>query len=449
MKKIRKIILLIVCLLSIPKLTLAASGNIKITGNDKVVQGNKVTYTVTLSSGASIGSWQIDLNYDKSFLQLTSTTSEGGGTRMANSSSGTKKVTYTYTFKALKTGSTKVSIGGYLVYAFDDMSEMAMSTSNKSVTIITQAELEASYSKDNNLKSLSVEGYELNTPFSKDTLEYSISVPEGTEKVNVSAQASDSRSSVSGAGEVSLTEGLNTINIIVKAENGSEKTYTITINVIDTNPINIKIDNEDYTIVKLRKNYTCPLGYEEKDIIINEITIPACFNDKVNYTLVGIKDSSGNIINAIYDNNKYSLYNEINGTSLQVIVLNNENELDGYEKVKLELNGIKYDAFQNKDSKRFYIIYGMNIMNGEKDYYIYDSELKTISIYDSSYVNNLSNINKIYFIALGCFALGLLLALICIIKLNNKNKKLKRMISGEEKDNKKEKKKDKELLEEI
>ena len=178
MKRIKIILVSILTFILIPCIASAASGSVRVTGTSQAVIGNTVTATVTLSSDTSIGSWNLSLNYDKSFLQLISTDSEGGGNRMVNSSAtGIRSKSYTFKFKALKKGSTTVSVSSYEAYAFSDLSEISLSSSGKTIKILTQAELEASYSKDNNLKSLSIEGFEITPEFSKDTLEYSAVVP--------------------------------------------------------------------------------------------------------------------------------------------------------------------------------------------------------------------------------------------------------------------------------
>ena len=102
MKKLKFILLSIITLIMVPLSVNAASGTIKVTGSSQVVVGNKITLKVTLSSSTPIGSWQMNLNYDKSYLQLTSTNSEAGGTMMSNSSAtGVQTITYTFTFMAL------------------------------------------------------------------------------------------------------------------------------------------------------------------------------------------------------------------------------------------------------------------------------------------------------------------------------------------------------------
>jgi len=434
MKKIKLVLTVFITLLILPIMVSAASGTIKVTGTSTVVEGNKVTLTVTLSSSTNIGSWQMQLNYDKNYLQLTSTTAESNGISMSNSSSGTKSQKYTYTFKTKKTGSTTVSVGSYLVYAYDDMSEMSISSTGKTIKIITQEELEASYSKDNNLGNLSVEGFEITPAFSKDTLDYSVTVPEGTTSVNVIATPNDRKASVTGSGTVEVTEGSNEIKIVVRAENGSEKTYNLVVNVIDENPINVTYENENYTVIKIRSNYTCPELFEESEIVINEFNIPACVNGKINYTLVGLKKEDGTIENFVYNNGKYTKYQEVVGTSIKIVALDYDGEIDGLKEYKENINGEEYQVFKFSKSSKFYVIYGINVETGEKDFYVFDSKTKTFSLYDTEYIDYLKEQNKIYLYVVIAFGIGLFLSLICTISLiNSKNKLKKNIINNKEK----------------
>ena len=423
MKKIKLIITTLLGLIILPCMVHAASGKINVTSTSTIVVGNKVTVTVKLSAGAS---WEMNLNYDKKFLQLVSSTSEAGGTRMVNTSTGKPNRTYTFTFKTLKTGSTTVKVGSYYVVD-DNFDTVSITNNSKTIKIITQAELEASYSKDNNLKSLTVEGYELNEKFSKDTLNYTLNVPEGTTSIKVNATKNDSKASVSGAGEVSISEGINTIKVTVTAENGGEKTYTLVVNVVDQNPINVEVDGTKYTVIKLRKNYTCPELYEEKEIDINSFKIPACYNENINYTLVGLKTEEGNVEHFIYNNGKYSKYSELVGTNLKVIVLDYDKEVEGLNKYKEKISDKENDVFKFSKSSNFYIIYGMNVESGEKNLYTFDSKNNTFVLYDVEHLNYLKDLNKTYQIVVLTFGLGLFLSLICIISLTRSKNKLKKL----------------------
>ena len=308
MKKIKVILISLFCLLVIPKTVFAASGKINVSGTSTVVVGNNVTVTVTLSSSTLIGSWEMSLNYDKNYLQLRSATSESNGIRMAASTAtGVKSKSYTFTFKTLKKGSTSVSVGGYLAYAYADLSEISLSSNSKKINIITQAELEASYSKNNNLASLGVEGFTLTPEFNANTLEYSVTVPEDTKNVNITGTVQDKKASITGVGVQQVNQGNNKFLVTVKAENGSEKTYTINVDVKDENPIEVTVGDKKYTVVKIKENLPIASLYNEYSIKINEFDIPAYKNDYTGLVLVGLKDTDGNISLFISSNNSYIL----------------------------------------------------------------------------------------------------------------------------------------------
>lgn len=428
MKKIKIILAIIGIMLMFPTVANAASGSISVTGPGTVVQGNKITVTVTLSSSTAIGSWQMDLNYDKSYLQLVSSSAEAGGTMMVNSSSGTKNKTYTFSFKALKTGTTRVSVSSYLVYAYQDNSELSINSSSKTVKIMTQQELEATYSKDNNLKNLAVEGYEISPAFDKDTLEYTVNVPTGTEKVKVNATVNDRTASVTGDGELTVTEGLNTLPIVVTAQNGSQKTYNLIVNVEDQNPINVKVEGKDYIVVKNASLLTAPETFEATTITINDFEIPAFINKNANITLVGLKDNSGEISFFIYNNGTYTKYSELNLKKYMLIPVDFEKELD-YIKTTVTINGTKLEAYKYSENTDFVIINAKNLMDGKTRLYLYDTTNETAQIFDETFINETNNTIKNYTYIIIAFASALVIMIILIFSLLHSLKKKQKKIN--------------------
>ena len=432
MKKIKLFLVATIVLFLFPIMTNAASGTVRVTGSSTAVVGNQVKVTVTLSSATAIGSWNLSLNYNKSYLQLVSSSAEAGGTIMANSSSGTKSKSYTFTFKALKSGTTNVSIGSYEAYAYADLSEMKLSVNTLSMKIMTQQELEATYSKDNNLKELKVDGYELTPAFDKDTLEYNLSIPSDVTKVNIVATKNDNTASVTGDGEKEVVEGKNQFEIIVTAQNGSEKKYILNIEVEDLNPITTTINGEEYTIIKRKDILTKPDAYEEQVIMINNIEVPAFHSEITKFTLVGLKDNTGKIVLAIYneEENTYTIYNEIKANVLTLYFTDFPKAIEGYTKTSITIHDIEVPAYVKTENNRFAIVYGMSIESGEYNYYKYDTEEKTFQVWDNSEVDALKKDLETYKYACIVFGGGLLLAFILIICLlsgkKNKNKKNKK-----------------------
>ena len=69
MRKLKYWLITLFALIVVPLSVNAASGTIKVTGSSQVVVGNRITLTVTLSSSTAIGSWEMDLSYDKNYLK--------------------------------------------------------------------------------------------------------------------------------------------------------------------------------------------------------------------------------------------------------------------------------------------------------------------------------------------------------------------------------------------
>lgn len=430
MRKIKVILISLFCLLVIPKTVFAASGKINVSGTSTVVVGNNVTVTVTLSSSTLIGSWEMSLNYDKNYLQLRSATSESNGIRMAASTAtGVKSKSYTFTFKTLKKGSTSVSVGGYLAYAYADLSEISLSSNSKKINIITQAELEASYSKNNNLASLGVEGFTLTPEFNANTLEYSVTVPEDTKNVNITGTVQDKKASINGVGVHDVNQGNNKFLVTVKAENGSEKTYTINVDVKDENPIEVTVGDKKYTVVKIKENLPIASLYNEYSVKINEFDIPAYKNDYTGLVLVGLKDTEGNISLFIYDdeNNSYKGYNELKSSQITIYPLKPEENIEGYKKGNVKIQDIDVEGFYLNEDSDFFVIYGVNVETGDKGFYMYDKKMQTLIKYNDELSSLLSEKIKLYtYIIIGFISLSVVMLIIIIVLVCKKSKKKKR-----------------------
>jgi|GEM_PF-3592312 len=125
--------------------------------------------------------------------------------------------------KATLTGTGKKS----LVYGSNSFSVVVTAESGAKKTYTISISRNDYRSKNNDLMSLTVEGY--NLIFDKDKLTYTLIVDNSVTSVNISAQAADNKASVSGTGAKTLKIYSNIINVVVTAENNSKKTYTINV----------------------------------------------------------------------------------------------------------------------------------------------------------------------------------------------------------------------------
>ncbi len=418
----KKSFLVSITLLLLLPLHVFAAGKASISGASSVEVGSSVTVTVTLTNTAS---WNIKINSSGS----TSGCSQSFADASSNGKNTTKKLSVTC--KATSIGTIGFTVSGDITSADGANSNVSLS---KRVTVTPVREK----SKDANLASITLEGYTLSPEFNKETLEYETTIPSTVNTVILSAKANESHASVAGVGEFEVTEGINTFEIVVTAENGNQKTYKVHVNVEDTNPIHVKIGNDEYTVIKNAKSLTKPETYEEKTVTINDFTIPAFYSDITKFTLVGLKSQEGKIYLAIYEEetNTYVLYNEITAGSLNLYLVDFPKEFPEYTKSTLEINNVVVPIYKFSNS-RFVLVYGMNIETGEYDYYTYDTKEATFQSWNHEEIDALNKEVKTYQLICFAFGIGLFFAFILILCLLKKRKK-----KNKKKDQKEEKKKE-------
>lgn len=414
----------------------AASAKVYINSSaNTVVVGNQVTFTVTINTDVPIGAWDYAASVSSNLTYISGSQVSKSANLPANNS--TKSLTYKFTYRAKSSGTATFNFKLANVLDYATISPMSFpNNTSKSVNIITQAQLEASYSKNNNLSSLSIDGYTLSPQFNKNTLEYSVELPNGVTKIKVNASKEDGTASISGIGERNVSEGANKIEVKVTAQNGSVKTYVINATVKELDPIVVTVNNEQYNVVRKSKEITAPNStFTEKEIKINDLEVPAFENEKLGYTLVGLKDKEGTIELYIYDDkeNSYTKYKEYNFKSSIIGILDNSNQIpEGYKKYTVKINDEEITAYKINAASKFYVFYGVNVESGEKNLYVYDSVEKTIQRYNDDevikiYEEELKEKETLYqylIIGLGCLLIvTYLIVLICLITNSKKKKK--------------------------
>ncbi len=401
-----------------PSVVDAASISVAGTTSTGTVGGN-ITVGVTISEASGLGSWEYSLDYDSSKLQLLS-----GNTHVVGyvDREGQTSQSYTYTFRVKGTGSTTISVVNTAIASWNEV--VTSPTDSTTINLISRGEVEKNYSSDNNLASLEVEGYTLSPEFNKNTTNYKVEVDSDTTSVNVKATANDSKARVSGIGDIEVGEGANTINVVVEAENGSTKTYTIVVNVKEKDPINVKVDKEDLSVVRksdelkdLVKDY-----YVETTVKINDEEVPAYKIEALDLTLVALKDDKGNIKFYTYDDGKYSLYQELSGGNLTIHLLDKGKYPANYKKYTVTIDGEEYTVYKLNKKSKYYLVYGENVETGKKGLYLYDSVDKSIQRYYTEEVESLNDELKINsYIIVGLTCLIVLLLIIFLIALHTKN----------------------------
>jgi len=86
---------------------------------------------------------------------------------------------------------------------------------------------------NNKLNALSVDGFQITPTFHMNTTDYSLIIDSSVSGINVNASAIDSKAKISGTGYYELGAGQSEILVQVTAENGTVRTYRLSVNKRD------------------------------------------------------------------------------------------------------------------------------------------------------------------------------------------------------------------------
>lgn len=424
MKKM-KYLLFLLMILVIPKYYVDAASVSVSSTSSSIVKGNRVTVTVTISDNEAIFFTEGNLNCSGAGV-------DGGiNLNFDNTDRNIKSKSFSYSMNPSEVG--KVTCKTNNVKYTGGSSGGWTNLGDKSITINVVKPRDKS--DNNDLSNLWVDGYSLSPEFNKDILEYSVNLDSNVEKININANKEDNYANVDGTGEKEVQEGNNKFEITVTSETGKSKTYVINAIVQDSNPIEKVIDGKRYTIVKRSSALTKPEAFEETTVTIQEIEIPAFYNETTKITLVGLKDQEGSIYLYRYNQEigTYEKFESFTSKSKTVIFENSKEEVEGYKKTTVVIEDGEYTVYQLKDNQDYVLIYGVDLETGNKGWYLYHIKEQTIQTYMSDIIDNIKEdytkkIQEYKMVILGMSGLAAILLLMVIVEIISKNNLKKKFI---------------------
>ena len=363
---------------------------------------------------------------------FTISSSNTGVASVSTNTAWVENNTVTIKISALKSGSATITVTPTTV-SDDNGNDLTLSSKNLTLIVtepsITNQKEIVKKNSDANLKSLEIEGIKFNQEFKKEITEYTATAEAGTEKIKITAITNDKKANVSGIGEITVTPGKNKLEVIVASEAGTTKTYTITLEVKDYDPIIVKINNKNYTIIRKKDDLPEIELFEDKKIKIDENEIDGFYNDKLKIYLVGLKDDQGNTKLYIYEpeDKTYKEYKYINVGGITLYIKEPTIKLANFKKYKETIKNTKVNIYKINKNDKIGLIYGVNVATSNEDYYIYDKEEETLARYYNKEINIYEKINndyKKYIISLiGTILISIIILLIISLTKSKKSKK--------------------------
>ena len=282
MKNLKKIF--IICtvvfalLLCMTQSVFAASISVT-AGQSSVKVGNTVAFTITVPSNTQ--AWTYQVAWSDNLTYVSGDTEpmgfEGNSTRNQ------------LIFKANGEGTGKVWIAGGS-YSIDRQPYDA--SGSATVSIVSASQPSQGYdhgdfdddpptpskSSNNARASLTVSAGELAPAFDPTITDYTLSLPLRTNKITFTATPSDSKATVQGDGEVALRGGENKVAVVVTAEDGSAKTYNITVKVAREPTVFFSLNGESLGVMQDTDGVTPPAGFSPTTVPYSGEELPAWTN---------------------------------------------------------------------------------------------------------------------------------------------------------------------------
>lgn len=268
-------------------------------GQGSVSVGKTVAFSITVPSGSE--AWTYSVSWSGNL------TLESGDTAPMGFEGDSRTNQLVFRANSTGTGTVSISAGSYCIAGVDyDASGSA------SVTIVaadkpddsepapaptpsggssTDNNPGVSLSSNNALSALTVSAGTLTPAFDPAITEYTLSLPSQSDRLTITANPSDSRATVQGDGDISLQDGETSLSVVVTAEDGSAKTYTITVQVAQAPTLFLDYNGQRLGVVKDVSQVTPPAGFAPAEpITYSGDTLPIWTDVSGKRTLVYLMD---------------------------------------------------------------------------------------------------------------------------------------------------------------
>ena len=218
-----------------------------------------------------------------------------------------------------------VLLQGFTFASNNTSSNSSSNSAQKSNTSNTTTKTKAK-SSNANLSNLGMNPNDF-TGFSENKTSYDVTVPNNVTQVEIYATKKDSKASLTGTGIKKLQEGQNTANVIVTAEDGTTKTYTINIKRLSKN------EKQDTTGNLDAKSSSSSKDLELSNLEIEGVNLEPSFESSTYKYEISIKGEQSNL----------DIKASTNNTSNKVEIIGNENLQNGQNIITILVTNSKSD----------------------------------------------------------------------------------------------------------
>lgn len=357
----------------------ASSGSIAVGSSVTIsvrVSGNVFVegLSISCSGGKVTGLSKASLDRGETATATFTLTSASGGsvTVSGNAADYEKEIEY--------------SVSGSCVIKVKTPSSNNSGSSKPSQSRPSQEPQEDPRSKNNNLKSLTINQGTLDPKFSANTTKYSVSLAADVTELSIEAKADDGKAKVSGTGKHTLKAGKNEIKVVCTSEYGTKKEYVI-VAMVDEKPlVYLDYNGSQLGVVRNFDDVKAPDGFKETTVKVEDKETKAWVNEEINKTIIYLMNDANEKNFYVYEDGKVlTVLKPVTLSGLKLFIIDIEQSLQKRESMKyteVEVDGQKLNGwiFSEKSFENYVLIYAMD-SKGEMKYYQYEKTSQTLQPY--------------------------------------------------------------------
>ena len=428
----------------------AASSSLSFSKNSIAI-GEILTVTASFSNASAMYALEGYITYDPDVIQFVSGENCNklidGKVKIVMQSAGKTSLKESVQFKTISAGSCKVALEN-LVYVDSNDVEQTLSGSAATLTVTNPS---ATASSNANLTSMKVSAGTLTPAFSKDVTTYSVTIPNDVTELLVNVRTEDRKATATVEGSKDMKVGNNKRVLVVTAENGNQKRYTINVTRLDAagqvpdapdttdEPIKTEVVADGQTMY-IEENFSpdiIPSGFALNVYIYNSVEVPSITDNNIVMLYLTMPDGSGGgfyVVNKDASFSKMTIIT-IGGANYFIMPADEKKIPVGYNKTEITVGEQSVTAYKSEDAKLsdFVLIYAkgpasytglyrldtaeMTIQRAEGIDFAYQNESDQQINSDNiiANINNLSTNGKIVAITIVAIIVLLIAAIIILI----------------------------------
>ncbi|MBP3390139.1 MAG: cadherin-like beta sandwich domain-containing protein [Clostridia bacterium] len=398
-KRILPVVITLALVMSVLTISVAAAGSSVAFSKSQLKVGEALTVTARFSTSSSDPMYGLEgyITYNPAIVEFVSGDNcnllTAGKVKIVMQSAGKTNLEQSISFKALAVGNSAIALEN-LIYVNSEDLEKSLSGSSATVTVVDTS---AQASGNANLKALSVSSGTLTPKFNPDVTEYSLTIPNDVTELWVSTTKADIKATTNVEGSRNMKVGLNKRVVVVTAENGTVKKYTINITrlaadgqtpEVEPTPEDEGLNNLSEVIVGDQKMYVVedftgaelPQGFSVIEYAFDGKTIPALSDEAYVLLMLRLPDNSASGLYIYSKNGEFTPLITITVGAQNYYVLPADEAPLGFTAANdVTVNEVAVPAYRSDKVgyEDFALIYAKG-PSGKNSFYVYDTVEQTI-----------------------------------------------------------------------